>query len=71
MDRIQNKNRRIRTHEISKISLSCFDDKTYILDNGTDDLAFGFCNYNLEKYMSKFILIFGPIRTGFLSKLLI
>ena len=30
MNRIQSKDHRIRTYEINKISLSCFDDKTYI-----------------------------------------
>ena len=30
MNRIQSKDDEIRTYEISKISLSCFDDKTYI-----------------------------------------
>ena len=30
MNRIQSKDHRIGTYEINKISLSCFDDKTYI-----------------------------------------
>ena len=30
MNRIQNKDHRIGTYEINKISLSCFDDKIYI-----------------------------------------
>ena len=34
MNRIQSKNYRIGTYEINKISLLCFDDKTYILNNG-------------------------------------
>ena len=33
MNRIQNKNHRIETCEINKISLSCFDDKIHILNN--------------------------------------
>ena len=36
MNRIQSKNHRIGTHEISKISLSCFDDKIYIQNYGYD-----------------------------------
>ena len=34
MKRIQHKRHRLRTYNISKISLSCFDDKRYILDDG-------------------------------------
>ena len=34
MNRIQSKNHKIKTFEINKISLSCFDDKIYILNNG-------------------------------------
>ena len=41
MNRIQSKNHRIRTYEINKISLSCFDDKIYILNNGYVGLALG------------------------------
>ena len=42
MDRIQSKNHRIGTYEINKISLSCFDDKIYIQNNGRDGLALGY-----------------------------
>ena len=41
MNKIQNKKHEIRTYEINKISLSCFDGKIYILDNGYDGLARG------------------------------
>ena len=34
INRIQNKNYKIGTYEIKKISLSCFDDKIYIQNNG-------------------------------------
>ena len=37
--RIQSKNHKMGTNEINKISLSCFDDKIYILKNGYDGLA--------------------------------
>ena len=40
MNRIQSKNHKIGTNEI-KISLSCFDDKIYILNNGYDGLRLG------------------------------
>ena len=42
MNRIQSKDDRIGTYEINKISLSCFDDKTYIKKNGYDGLALGY-----------------------------
>ena len=42
INRIQSKNHRIGTYEINKITLSCFDDKIHILDNGTDRLALGY-----------------------------
>ena len=31
---IQSKKNKLGTYEIDKISLSCFDDKRYVLDNG-------------------------------------
>ena len=39
MNRIQIKDHRIRTYEINKISLSCFDDKIYIQNNRSDGLV--------------------------------
>ena len=39
MNRIQSKSHRIGTYEINKISLSCFNDKIYFLDNEIDALA--------------------------------
>ena len=42
MSRIQSKDHRIGTYEINKISLSCFDDKIYIQNNGCDGLALGY-----------------------------
>ena len=39
MNRIQSKDQRIETDEINKISLSCFDYKIYIKDNGYNGLA--------------------------------
>ena len=40
--KIQSKDHRIGTHEISKISLSCWDDKIYIHNNGYDGLVLGY-----------------------------
>ena len=39
MRRIQSKSQRTGTYDVSKISLPCFDDKTYILDDGIYTLA--------------------------------
>ena len=42
MHRIQSKDHKIETYEIKNISLSCFDDKIYIQNNGCDGLALGY-----------------------------
>ena len=34
MRRIQTKKHKLGTYEINKISLSCFDDKTFVLNDG-------------------------------------
>ena len=39
MNRIQSKKHKLGTYEIDKISLSCFDDKRYVLDDGSRTLA--------------------------------
>ena len=40
MKRIQSKKHKLGTHEVKKISLSCFDDKRYVLDDGIRTLAY-------------------------------
>ena len=40
MNRIQAKNHKIGIYKIDKISLSCFDDKRFILDDGIHTLAY-------------------------------
>ena len=40
MRRIQGKKHKLGTHEINKISLSCFDDKIFVLDDGIHTLAY-------------------------------
>ena len=42
VNRIQSKDHKIETYEINKISLSCFDAKIYIQNNGYDGLALGY-----------------------------
>ena len=39
MKRIQSKLHRIGTYDVYKISLSCFDDKRYVLDDGVNTLV--------------------------------
>ena len=40
MKRIPSKLHRVRTYDVCKISLSCYDDKRYILDDGISTLAY-------------------------------
>ena len=40
MNRIQSKLQRIGTYHVCKISLSCFDYKRYVLDDGVNTLAY-------------------------------
>ena len=40
MKRIQSKKDKLGTYEIDKISLSCFDDKRYVLDDGIYTLSY-------------------------------
>ena len=40
MKRIQAKKHKIGTYEIDKISLSCFENKRYVLDDGVHTLAY-------------------------------
>ena len=68
MNRIQCKDHRIGKYKINKISLSCFDDKTYIQNNGYDGLALGYpelirknsyLNNHLKKsFLSSILLLF-------------
>ena len=39
MNKIRSKKHKLGTYEIDKISLSCFDDKRYVLDDEIDPLA--------------------------------
>ena len=40
MKRNQSKLHKIETYDVCKISLSCFDDKRYILDDGVNTLPY-------------------------------
>ena len=52
MKRIQAKKHRLGTYNICKVSLSCFDDKRYVLDDGVKSLAYG-----QKDIVSLFILV--------------
>ena len=51
MKRIQAKKHKIGTYEIDKISLSCFYDKRYVLDDSVNTLAYFHkdCNKKCDK----------------------
>ena len=40
MKRVQSKKLKLGTYEINKLSLSCFDDKIHVLDDGICTLAY-------------------------------
>ena len=46
MKTIRNQKHQLGSYEISKVSLSCFDDKRYIQDNETSSYAYG--HYKIE-----------------------
>ena len=41
MKTIRSQNHNLGSYEINKVSLSCFDDKRYILENGINSYAYG------------------------------
>ena len=53
------KNHNVGTYEANKISLSCFDDKRYILRNGINTLAYGHKDISLMK--NEYIYLIHPI----------
>ena len=44
MKTIQSKKQKLGTYEIGKISLSCLDDKRYVLDDGIYTLSYFYKN---------------------------
>ena len=46
MNTIRSVNRQIGSYKLNKISLSCFDDKRYILHDGCKSLAYGHYKIN-------------------------
>ena len=55
MKRIQAKKHKIGTYEIEKMSLKCFDDKRFVLDDGVHTLACFHkdCNKKCDKNENK------------------
>ena len=55
MKRMQAKKHETGTYEIDKISLSCFDDKRFVLDNGVHTLAYFHkdCNKKYDRNKNK------------------
>ena len=51
--KIQSKKHKIRTYKVRKISLSCFDDKRYILDDGVHRLAYFHKDCKKQEYVLK------------------
>ena len=41
MKTIRSQNHKLGSYEINKVSLSCFDDKRYILKDGVNSFAYG------------------------------
>ena len=55
MRRIQSKKHEIRTHEVNKILLSCFDDKRQVLGDGICTLAYFHKDYKKQKIFQKIL----------------
>ena len=49
MKRIQSKKHKLGTYEINKTSLSCFDDKRFVLNDGIHTLAYFYIDIDLHK----------------------
>ena len=72
MNRTQNKDHRKGTYEIYKSSLSCFDDKIYIQNNGCYlinyyQLTVILITIQKSFFVKHIVLIFPPVRIDFLS----
>ena len=56
MKRILSEKHSIGTYLLNKISLSCFDDKRFILDDGINRLAYGHKDIKLSRIVIIFLL---------------
>ena len=50
MKTIRSQNHKVGSHEINKVSLSCFDDKRYFLEDGITSYAYG--HYKIQKRLT-------------------
>ena len=66
MDRINSKDYRKGTYEIKKLSLSCFDDKIYIQNNGYINIYLN--NYLKKLFCQPYCFHFQPNQDSFLVK---
>ena len=57
MKRIQSKKHKIETYEINKISLPCFDDKRFVLDDGIHTCLFSCPKKKFSSQLKHFNLI--------------
>ena len=57
MERIQSKKHKLRTYETDKISLSCFDNKRYVLHDGIRRLAYFHKVSQTVKRLKKIVVI--------------
>ena len=57
MKRIQSKKHKLGTYEIDKISLSCFDNKRYVLDDGIHTLSYFHKNSVKSCNIKKIVII--------------
>ena len=44
------------TVDVSEVSLSAYDDKRYILDDGVSSYTYGTCNYCIQKVTDPIVL---------------
>ena len=51
MKKIQRKKHKLGTYEINKISLSCFDDKRFILDDGINTFAYIYKGIDSKRFL--------------------
>ena len=51
MKSIRSEYHQVSSYEINKTSLSCYDDKRYILDDGKTSYAYGHCQTHLRRYL--------------------
>ena len=69
MKTIRSKNHELGSYEINKVSLSCFDDKRYIHEDGVTSYAYG--HYNIKHWSYSLISILVPVLVPVLVPIMI